>query len=72
MSSSPLPSNEATSEGQGYVDDEKEPSAFLGSSILGSAASGDQGVEGADIVLEIDATREWTNFAPPPTVSRYD
>ncbi|KOM57885.1 hypothetical protein LR48_Vigan11g091800 [Vigna angularis] len=71
MSSSPLLSDEVADEGQGYADGGKEPTASVGSSILDSTGSGDREVEEANIVLEIDVAREWTDSAPPPPVNGY-
>ncbi|KOM58075.1 hypothetical protein LR48_Vigan11g110900 [Vigna angularis] len=72
MSSSPFSSDEAVGEGQGYADGGKEPTTFIGSSILGSAEASDREVEEANIVLEIDTAREWRYSASPPPVNGYD
>ncbi|KOM55380.1 hypothetical protein LR48_Vigan10g127200 [Vigna angularis] len=66
MSSSSFLSDEVADEGQGYAADGQEPSTSIGSSILGSAGFGDREVEESNIMLEIDASREWTDSAPPP------
>ncbi|KOM41327.1 hypothetical protein LR48_Vigan04g152500 [Vigna angularis] len=71
MSSSSFTSDEVAGEGQGYADGGKEPTASVGSSILGSTEASIREVEEADIVLEIEAARGWTDSAPPPSVNGY-
>lgn len=74
MSYSTWWTDEPVGEGQGYTDAAVKSSSSVGSSVLGSAGEENQQevvVEEEEVGIEVDATREGTDIAPPPVVTRY-